>query len=113
MTNVTAPTVHAAAEEWLQAKAELEKLSTRVDELADELRAAMQPGDRVELPNGISVGIRPGATRFDPRKAQQRLTPEQLATISEPRPVAELAKRLHPALLAQVQTRTRPSVVVL
>lgn len=108
--------LRAVADEWVAAKGELDKLERTVGELADLLREHLAIGSTVTTGDGIKVGLRPGARRFDEAKARALLTQDQLDSITEHREVLSKTAAdmyLPGALVEALCTRTRPTLVMM
>lgn len=101
--------------DYLDACEAIEKHTIVKDQLADQIAAALGVGGRHEVVPGVGVRVQAPAARFDARKAGEVLTAEQLASISEAKPSATLAKKLLPGVLVEQCTVAsgKPSVRVL
>ena len=88
--------------EYLDCAEGVEKYQARKDELAAILAVKLGPGGRHEIVPGVGVTVARPARRFDPKLAQQVLTSDQLAMISEFTPSATLAAERLPGALVDL-----------
>ena len=98
--------------EWLDAKAALDKWGTIADEVAEQIIAKLGVGGRHEIMDGIGVRVQGPSNRFDPKKAAEVLDANQYAAICEAKPSATLAKKMLPGVLVEQLTTAsgKPSV---
>lgn len=118
-TNVQPPERDAILDglvnDYLDAKAAIEKHQTIVDQLADQITQRLGVGGRHEVVPGVGVRVQAPAARFDSKKALELLTDEQLRAISVSKPDSTMARKMLPGVLVeQLQVSTgKPSVRVL
>ncbi len=90
--------------DWLDAAAAIAKHQTRKEELAHQILQRLPAGGRHEIADGVGVRAQSAPARFDPKKAAQVLSADQLNAISEAKPSPSLARKLLPGVLYEQLT---------
>jgi hypothetical protein len=99
-------------EEWLTAKEGADKHKRIADEAAEALIKELGIGGRHELLPGVGVKVQGPSMRFEDDLAREVLTPEQYASICEPKASSTLAAKMLPGVLVDQCKKpgTKPSV---
>lgn len=95
------------ADQYAEAQELISKGERRTKEVASELISLCQPGDRIQTRVGADgkpqgVRIQKPSMVWNANQAVRTLTPQQLASISEPKVSATLAKQYLPGALVDM-----------
>lgn len=90
--------------DYLTHKEAIDKHTVMCEQLGAQIVDALGVGGRHEIMPGVGVRVQAPAQRFDAKKAADILTAEQLASISEAKPSATLAKKFLPGVLVEQLT---------